>query len=188
MESYLMITQINDFIFCPRSIYYHNIFTENFVQEVYREKPQITGTLVHETINRKTYTSAKSVLQNQPVYCEKYNLTGRIDLFDIQTGILTERKNSVTAVYDGFKYQLYAQMFALEEMGYHVTSLKLYSYKDNKNYYIPLPDPDETAKFESAIARIRSYDPLHDFSVPNPAKCRACNYRNLCEYNNGDEL
>ena len=40
MESYLMITQLNDFIFCPRSIYFAGIYRESVSDEVYHQTPQ----------------------------------------------------------------------------------------------------------------------------------------------------
>ena len=40
------------------------------------------------------------MLQGIPVYCEKYNLIGKIDTFDSVKGILTERKKKIKMVYD----------------------------------------------------------------------------------------
>ena len=66
------------------------------------------------------------MLQGVSVYCEKYNLVGKIDVFDEKTGILTERKKKIKTVYDGYIYQIYAQYFSLIEMGYKVNELRLY--------------------------------------------------------------
>ena len=49
------------------------------------------------------------MLQGISVYCEKYNLVGKIDVFDEKTGILTECKKKIKTVYDGYIYQIYAQ-------------------------------------------------------------------------------
>ncbi len=180
MESYLMITQINDFIFCPRSIFFHNVFSENFDPSVFRETPQKVGTAVHRAVDEQRYSSRSDILQGITVYSEKYNLLGRIDIFDTASGQLTERKFSVTAVYPGFRYQLYAQYFALTEMGWNVRSLRLYSSKDNKCWPIPLPGPDEINAFEHTMADIADYSLDQPFR-PNPAKCAHCNYRSLCD-------
>lgn len=56
-----------------------------------------------------TYSTQKGMLQGISVYCEKYNLVGKIDVFDKKTGILTERKKKIKTVYDGYIYQIYAQ-------------------------------------------------------------------------------
>ena len=34
MESYLMITQINDFIFCPRSLLFHDFFYVQIIPRI----------------------------------------------------------------------------------------------------------------------------------------------------------
>lgn len=50
-------------------------------------------------------------------------------LLDLKNKELVERKYSVTKIYDGFRYQVYAQYFALQEMGDDVKSIKIYSKK-----------------------------------------------------------
>ena len=180
MESYLMITQINDFIFCPRSIYYSGIFRDSSDCEVFHQTPQTIGKAAHETVDTNTYSSRKDIITGLTVYSTRYNLLGRIDILDVSAKLLTERKYSVTAVYDGFKYQLYAQYFALQEMGFEVSSLRLHSVKDNRNYDIPIPDTAEITRFESVLDKIRSFDLTKPFN-PNPNKCRRCIYNPLCD-------
>ena len=121
------------------------------------------------------------------VFCEKYGLVGRIDVFDIQSGILVERKYSITAIYPGFRYQLYAQMFALMEMGYVVKELRLYSSKDNKRYIVPLPNEKEVEEFEQVLHSMRVYS-LEDKFIRNINKCKHCIYRSLCDVDNGEEV
>ena len=119
MESYLNITQINDFLFCPRSLLFHDFLRSNFTPDKFRETPQIQGLASHTAIDSTTYSTRRDVLQGTMVYSAKYNLLGRIDIFFITSGLLRERKYSITAIYDGFRYQLYAQYFALSEMGFN---------------------------------------------------------------------
>ncbi len=180
MESYLTITQINDFIFCPRSILFHNFLQDNFSPSLFRETPQLTGLAAHASLDSGNYSSLKRILQGTMVYSEKYRLFGKIDTFDVESGILTERKYSVTAVYDGFRYQLYAQYYALTEMGYAVKKLTVYSSKDNRKYPVALPDDAKRTKFEEVLKKIRCYEPESAFAV-NPAKCAHCNYREICD-------
>ena len=187
MESCLTITQINDFIFCPRSLFFHDFLRENLAPSNFREVPQIRGLAAHAAIDSRSYSDRKDVLQGTMVYSSKYDLLGKIDLFDIRTGRLTERKYSVTAVYDGFRFQLYAQFFALGEMGYTVRSLELYSSRDNRKYPIPLPGNREILEFEQTLDAMRKYSPETDFSIPNLNKCRNCNYREICSYYPEDE-
>lgn len=180
MESYLMITQINDFLFCPRSIYFHTIFAQNVDKDLYQDTPQKKGCAAHQSIDEKHYSTRKNILQGLTVYCEKYNLLGVIDTLDLETKTLCEQKYAITRVYDGFRYQLYAQYFALLEMGYEIEHLKLYSKKDNKSYLIDLPNELEIQKFESLLNKIRSFS-LFDPFIPNPNKCQNCIYNPLCD-------
>lgn len=69
------------------------------------------------------YSTKVSMLQGISIYSEKYNIIGKIDIFDSEKGILTERKKKVKTIYDGYIFQLYAQYFSLREMGYVVPNL-----------------------------------------------------------------
>lgn len=182
MESLWTMTQLNDFIFCPRSLYYSGIYKNTGSVELYHQTPQLNGKAAHAAVDEARYSSRKDLLQGITVYCEKYNLVGRIDTFDVSTGMLTERKNSITAVYDGFRFQLYAQYFALTEMGYAVKSLRLYSLRDNTVYPVPIPDAKQIAAFEHTLHCMEDWSPQRGF-VPNPMKCRACIYAALCDCN-----
>lgn len=174
----MTMTQINDFLFCPRSILFHDFLRENRSPESFRESPQVQGLAAHRSID--TGTSSRKQLRGTTVYASRYQLLGKIDMFDLQTGVLTERKNSITAVYPGFRYQLYAQYFALVEMGYCVRKMRLYSYEDNSIHPVPLPEMHEIAEFEDVLKRMQNYQPDKDFTPPNPNKCRSCNYRQIC--------
>ncbi|MFI3291821.1 MAG: type V CRISPR-associated protein Cas4 [Opitutales bacterium] len=180
MESYLQITQINDFIFCPRSIYYHNIFRDNSSDEVYHQSPQRIGQGAHKNIDEATYSTRRDILCGLYVYSQKYKLLGRIDTLDLKSKTLIERKYSITAIYDGFRYQLYGQYFALLEMGYEIEALKLYSLKDNKTYSISIPENKEIDEFESIINNMNNFS-LEDEFYTNPKKCNHCIYNVLCD-------
>lgn len=180
METYLMITQINDFKFCPRSIYFHDVYRNSVCEDAYQATPQKVGRAAHHTIDEGIYTTRKDILTGTTVYSSQYGLMGRIDIFSILTGLLVERKYSITAVWPGFRYQLYAESFALEEMGYTVKALRLHSSKDNKNYDVPMPGDAEKKEFEELLYHIRHFSLSDPFSI-NPKKCRSCIYKNLCD-------
>ncbi len=179
MEPYLMITQINDFLFCPYSIYYHDILRNSAGEDIYHETVQKKGLAAHRSIDEGTYSSRAGVITGMAVYCAEFGLMGRIDIFDTAAGLLTERKYSVTAVYTGIRYQLYAQYFALTEMGYTVTALRLHSVKDNKNYPVALPGEKDKAAFCALINEIRAFTPETSFAA-KPARCGRCIYHALC--------
>lgn len=180
-DNAITFSSLNDFIFCPASIYFHNIYGSQMTL-TYQKSPQIKGSDAHKSIDNQCYSSKKNVLQAMSCYCEKYNLVGKIDLFDIDTGVLTERKNLIKNIYDGYLFQLYAQYFALTEMGYDVKTIRFYSYSDNKVYVQKLPkdNPEMLSKFENTINEMRTMD-LSNFYQTNADKCRNCIYEPACD-------
>lgn len=179
MEAYIQISKINDFIFCPRSIYFHAVY-DQFHQKTYHQKPQITGKINHENIDKSKYSTAKRYWQGAEVYSEAYGLAGKIDIYDHQEKALIERKVKVKNIYDGYRYQLYAQMFCLKEMGYEVKKLFIHSLADNKRYPIPLPEGEELEKFNNVIHQIREFDASRFPVINNQEKCNHCIYKPLC--------
>lgn len=183
MESYIPISFLNDFIFCPRSIYFHQLYG-GFDTHMYQQKPQIAGKAAHASIDGKTYSTRKDILQGVEIYCERYKICGKVDIFDIESGKLVERKRQIKTIYDGYVFQVYAQYYALCEMGYAVNSIVLHDLSHNKTYPIPLPheDVEMQQKFEKLIEQINGFD-MNDHSfTPLEAKCSNCIYSNLCDY------
>ena len=48
MEDYISISTLNDFIFCPYSIYLHNVYMDTD-EELYHATPQTKGRIAHES-------------------------------------------------------------------------------------------------------------------------------------------
>ena len=115
------------------------------------------------------------------VISHKYGLVGKIDVFHKDTGVLVERKRQIKTIYDGYKYQLYAQYFCLKEMGYDVKAIKFYSMVDNKSYVIDIPTGKEKVIFEAHIDSVKKYNPLDTNFQQNIKKCKFCIYANLCD-------
>ena len=181
VESYIPISFLNDFIFCPRSIYFHQLYGR-IESRLYQSTDQINGKAAHKTIDTKTYTTSKKVLQSLEIYSQRYGLAGKIDTYNKDKKLLTERKKKIVRIYDGYVFQLYAQYWCLTEMGYEVKMMRLYSLDDNKVYPVLLPMEDNVMQqnFERLIVRIHTFS-LDDDFVPNPNKCRRCIYSNLCD-------
>lgn len=182
MEPYLIITQLNDFVFCPKSIYFHSLYGR-YDDRVYKQTPQIVGTMNHESIDQKKYSSAKRYIQSLPVYSEAYRLCGKIDILDQDTQTLIERKTQIKTIYDGYKYQMWAQYLCLTEMGYPVKRLQMRSLVDNKVYELPVPQATEQKILLEHIQSIRAFDPADKNFVANPNKCQNCIYAHLCDSN-----
>lgn len=181
-ETPINISTLNDFIFCPLSIYFHAL--EDSTERItYQDHYQIDGSAAHYSIDRGVYSDRKIILQGIPVYSEKYDLYGKIDIFDIKTGKLTERKKKIKVIYDGYIFQLYAQYFSLSEMGYTVKTLAFHSMDDNKTYYIPLPSDNEEMlhKFEDIIIQIKHFS-ANEFQQDSIQKCLNCIYEPLCSF------
>ncbi len=180
MDNVIQISKLNDFIFCPMSLYFHSVY-ESFEQKVYHRTPQIIGKLKHEIIDRGLYSTAKKYLQGIEVCSEKYYLIGKIDIYDTENKILIERKTKIKKIYDGYKYQLYAQYFCLKEMGCGVKKMFLYSLLDNKKYRVNIPKAQELKKFEDVIRQIQNFNILQDKIKRNSVKCAQCIYNELCK-------
>ncbi len=181
MEETILISYLNDFIFCPVSIYFHKLYG-TMEKSIYQAKSQTEGQNAHKTIDNKNYTDKKTILQGIDVYCSEFNIIGKIDIYDIEKGLLTERKNKITKIYDGYIYQLYAQYYALKEMGYDVKKIRFHSIKDNKNYDIKLPyeNIDTDNKFRNLIKEIHNFD-IRKFQAQNIEKCKNCIYEPSCD-------
>lgn len=181
MENPIIISNINDFIFCPISIYYHQLYAD-IDKMIYTGEKQLNGSHIHEKVDEAGYATSSHILQGIDVYCEEFGIIGKIDLFDTKTGLLTERKNRIQTIYDGYVFQVYAQCLALREMGYTVNKIRLHSYSDNKNYDLPLPEDDVVMfeKFRKTISDIKTTD-VSSFMPENSEKCSNCIYAPFCD-------
>ena len=179
MEDYLQISNLNDFVFCPRSIYFHNLFG-HISTRVYHREPQVEGRAAHETIDRNRYSTKKNMITGIPVYSEKYNVCGKIDIYDAEERLLVERKRKIATIYDGYRYQMYAQFFCMTEMGYAIEKLAFHSLSDNKRIPLAVPGEAETSEFENLLNRMRNYS-LQEPFFPNRNKCEQCVYSSLCD-------
>ena len=106
-ETPLPVSLLNDFIFCPASIYFHMVDAEA-EKLSYDSTEQPEGGALHEKTDSGEYSDRADVLQGVPVYCERYNLGGKIDVFEVSKRILAERKRKISFIYDGYHFQLYA--------------------------------------------------------------------------------
>ena len=181
-EYTISISSLSEFDFCGASIYFHALDGAS-EKTVYQSTDQLNGSAAHKAVDTASYSTSSSILQGIAIYCEKYGLFGKIDVFDVKSGCLRERKKKIKTVYDGYVFQLYAQYFALSEMGYSVKKLCLYSMDDNKTYNIPFPEEDGVmlGKFEKLIFDMKNFS-FDTFEQTNAEKCRHCIYEPLCSF------
>ena len=145
MNDYISLSTLNDFIFCPYSIYLHNVYMET-ADDMYKAVPQIEGMLSHQGVDNKTGTSIRTDLLSLPVYSDELGISGVIDIYKSDRRLLIERKNNLKKIFRGQIYQLWGQYYCLKEMGYPIDSIALYEISTNK--MIPVELPNEESKSE----------------------------------------
>ena len=179
MEDNISISTLNDFIFCPYSIYLHNVYMETD-EGLYHATPQTKGKLAHEPIDSKTSSNRKEEILALPVMSEQLGVMGKIDVYRKKEKQLIERKYQLKQIYHGQLYQLWAQYFCMVEMGYEVDKIAFYEISTNKTIPISLPTAKNKHELMCFIQSFKEYDPSAPF-VANPNKCRHCIYCNLCD-------
>lgn len=179
MEPYLQISKLNDFVFCPRSIYLHDIYS-GFNERSYHSKSQTAGKIKHEKIDQGSYSTRKDILQGIEIYSQKFGLAGKIDIYDQKNQTLIERKSLIKKIYDGYLYQIYAQYFCLKEMGLKVKKIFFHSLDDNKRIAVPLPDKNTEIDFGLFVKKIKNFNIKEYTPEKNPSKCANCIYNELC--------
>ena len=180
MEGELVqISKINDFIFCPYSIYFHGVY-ESFNQKVYHDEPQTEGKICHEKIDKKEYSTRKKILQGVEVSSLEWGIIGKIDIYDVGKKELIERKAKIKKIFQGHKFQLYCQMICLQEAGFVVEKLTIRSLRDNKKFDISLPDERELNFLRYFIEKMRSFEVSKVSDKKNSNKCARCIYAPLC--------
>lgn len=187
MEDYISISTLNDFIFCPYSIYLHNVYMEAD-ETMYHATPQTQGRMAHETVDKKTANNRSDVVLSLPVYSEEYGLMGKIDVYKVKEKKLIERKYQLKQIFQGHIYQLWAQMLCLREMGHEVESLAFYETSTNRTIPVEMPSETDLQKFKEFIAHFRSFNPASDPFPINSNKCSHCIYCNLCDKTTQDNV
>lgn len=157
MESYLRISNINDFLYCPLSLYLHSLY-EGFDRKVYHQLPQIAGMFNHERIDQGDYSTAQRYLSGLELYSEKYGIAGKLDVYDQKDKAIIERKTRIKTIHEGYRFQIYAQYLCLTEMGYPVEKLFLHSLQDNKRYQILLPTEADLYTLRQTLDSMREFD------------------------------
>ena len=178
-ETYISISTLNDFIFCPYSIYLQNVYI-NADKGLFHATPQTRGRIAHETVDKKRTSNRSDELQALPIISHTYGLTGKIDIYRGREKKLIERKYKLKNIYQGQIYQLWAQYLCMVEMGYEVNTIALYEISTNKMIPVELPSEEQLSRFRQFIIAYRSYDPAKPIKT-NRNKCCHCIYCSLCD-------
>ena len=71
-EEYISISTLNDFIFCPYSIYLHNVYMESD-EGLYHATPQTQGRIAHETVDEKKGSTSKDVISTKRILAKPFD-------------------------------------------------------------------------------------------------------------------
>lgn len=154
---------------------------------IYHATPQIKGKVEHSSIDNKTASNKKNDIICLPVYSDRFKLMGKIDVYKKDTHHLIERKYQLKQIFRGQIYQLWAQKYCLEEMGYQVDLLSFYETSTNKMISVNPPSELEELEFVSFIKHYHSFDPSDNLDI-NINKCMHCIYNNLCDKTTVDNV
>lgn len=179
MFTSIPISMLNDFVFCPYSIYLHNIYMEAD-EDTYHAVPQVIGKISHDTIDNKSYGSSKDIIVSLPVFSNRLGVYGVIDIYDKKRKQLTERKYSLKNIFRGQLYQLWAQYYCMIEMGYSVEKIAFYEKSTNVSHFVSVPSEEDILELKDAIERVRCFSLDSEF-VQDAGKCSHCIYVNLCD-------
>lgn len=185
MEIFLPITYLNDFVFCPYSVYLHQVF-DNSEEVVYHAEPQQKGKQAHQIIDEPNKQQF-SLIKGMYVICKALGVYGKIDTLYVEEKKLVESKYRISTLYRGYYYQIWAQYFALIEEGFSVQTLAFYSISDKKTYPIPIPEQAEFDELKAHIHNIIHFDFEQKIDI-NPKKCAHCIYASLCDKTNIDHV
>lgn len=182
MDDFVSISNLNDFLFCPFSIYLHRIY-QSSDSEQYHQPQQTQGKIAHRTIDNANYSTSNKVITSMPVYSQEYQLIGVIDQLFLEWARLVETKQRIEFVYRGQQLQLHAQYLCLKEMGYKVSELQLYSKSTNKKFSVDLPDFLDEIEITNIVSQIKNFNPeTFDDTAVLANKCNKCIYSELCFY------
>lgn len=149
-------------------------------EDVFYALPQIKGKEAHSSVDSKSNSLGRRVIESLSVQSLKFGLFGKIDLFFLETGELVERKNILKKIFTGQVYQLWAQCICMQEMGYAVKSLSFYEITTRKRTSIKIPDTSDLLQFSHFLDEYRSVD-LRSYKPQNVNKCNHCIYCALCD-------
>ncbi len=187
MTDYIPLSILNDFIFCPYSIYLHSVYMETD-EEIYKATPQTKGIIAHQGVDAKSGSTRKSDIFSFPVFCEELGISGKIDVYKQDKRLLIERKNNLKQIFRGQIYQLWGQYFCLREMGYEVERLAFYEISTNKMIDVGMPGEAGKQELTRFIEKFKQYDPGATAFKINPNKCVHCIYCSLCDKTDTDNV
>jgi CRISPR-associated exonuclease Cas4 len=186
-SDYLIVTDIKDYVHCPRFVYYGGclpaVRPRTYMMEAGKEEHERERERARRRTLRAYGLPDGERRFAQPVVSHTLRLVGQIDELVIAEGgwIPVDYKLSDRAS-ESFIMQVIAYALLVEEtFGVTVTTGYVYLMVGRKLHPVPIP-PDARAQIERICAAIRRAIDSEDMPPPPSAraKCRACEFRRFC--------
>lgn len=178
MDGYISFSQLNDFIYSPMSLYLHECY-KAYNTNLYNDTPQALGIQAHEAIDQHKYKK-RDWITSMWLCSATLRLYGKTDLYNQKSGELVERKRLIKYIYEGYKMQVWAQYYCLQEMGYKVNSIYLHSLVDNTRYDLGIPTKKDLESLKELISRMQNYQPQFEELIDPRNKSLISIYKHLC--------
>lgn len=149
-------------------------------EDIYYATPQIAGKNAHNSVDQKSSSTRRSIIESLSIFSEKYRIFGKIDVYNADSHTLIERKNNLKNIFQGQIFQLWAQYLCMSEMGYTIDAICFYEITTKKTTPIRIPNEIDIAKFEEFLNSYRNFNP-REFYQNNTNKCSHCIYCALCD-------
>lgn len=186
MDDFILLSELNDFIFCPYSIYLHNVYMDSD-EDLYHAVPQQRGRNAHAAVDTHAYSTRKGDITSMSVRSEEFGIMGKIDIYRGAEATLIERKYELRNIYRGQLYQLWGEALCMMEMGYEVRQIGFHEIVSNRFTPIALPSQADKEELRDLVRRFRDYSPNDPLQV-SPNKCAHCIYCNICDKTSADNV
>lgn len=188
MDDPIPISALQHYDFCPRQcayIHVERLWQDNFLTA--------KGNQLHDRVhtNESEKRGNLKTERGVQVYSERYGLTGKLDLLEIQINPLqltpVEYKRGKPKVSDCDRIQLCAQVLCLEEMrNISIHRAALWYWQVRKREWIDINDSIRQLTIDTirAVHRLIESSSLPKAVYSN--SCKACSFFDICQPRNSD--
>jgi CRISPR-associated protein Cas1 len=180
-ETYIPLSQINTYVFCPRRFYYESVEGHQAINE-HIEEGKIKHVRVDTEMKDRSERGAK-ISRRQYLASETLRVSGYVDMIEEKDGVPypVEYKKAGMGNWLNDQVQLCLQGMLIEEStGIEVPHGYIYYIGSKRRRKVPFDDElrqtslDFVAKAESLLQTRKIPEPVHD------NRCNGCSVRKIC--------
>ena len=180
-ETYIPLSQINTYVFCPRRFYYESVEGHQVINE-HIEEGKIKHARVDTEMKDRSERGAK-ISRRQYLASETLRVSGYVDMIEEKNGVPypVEYKKSGTGNWLNDQVQLCLQGLLIEEStGVEVPHGYIYYIGSKRRRKVVFDDElrqtslDFVSKAESLLQTRKIPEPVHD------NRCNGCSVRKIC--------